>query len=177
MNKSKKWISLIVLFTLFLAVAGQASAQSQWDISLSVPYYVGLKTSEGDVGEFSQYMFLLPDVKWNYFFGPEWLHVGAGLRLWTLVIESAIYPIISLESNLGNFVINANIGGGVFLFFGLYNDVVAESVFLPEISVAYRLGKKKRFSLGTGGMFVFAPGALEMNEFAFIGTAFARWTF
>ncbi len=177
MNKSKKWICLVVFFALFLAVAGQASAQSQWDITLNVPYYVGLKTSEGDVGEFSQYMFLLPDVKWNYFFGPEWLHVGAGLRLWTLVIESAIYPIISLESNLGNFVINANVGGGVFLFFGLLNQFEAAGVFLPEISVAYRLGKKKRFSLGAGAMFAFAPEVADMENFAFIGTAFARWTF
>ena len=96
--------------------------------------------------------------------------------MWTLVIESAIYPIISLESNLGDFVINANVGGGVFLFFGLYNQFEAAGVFLPELSVAYRLGKKKRFSLGTGVMFVFAPEAVQMDEFAFVGTAFARWT-
>ncbi len=138
---------------------------------------MGLKSSTGDVGDFSQYMFLIPDVKWNYYFGPEWLHFGVGLHLWTLIIESGLYPILSLESNLGNFVLNANVGGGAFLFFGLLNDAAAEAVFLPELSVAYRLGKKKAFRIGTGVMLIMAPNALSMNDFAFVGTAFARWTF
>ena len=177
MNKCGNRIRFAVLLTLLLIAAAGVSAESQFDITLNVPYYTGLKSSTGDVGDFSQYMFLVPDVKWNYYFGPEWLHFGVGLRLWTIIIESGLYPILSLESNLGNFVINANVGGGTFLFFGLLNDVVAEAVFLPELSVAYRLGKKKAFRIGTGVMLIVAPMAVSMNDFVFVGTAFARWTF
>ena len=172
-----KWIRLIVLITIFLAISAQVNADSQWDITLSVPYYAGLKSSSGDMGTFSQYLFLIPDVKWNYYFGPEWLHFGMALRLWTLLVESSIYPIISLESNLGNFVINANVGGGLLAFFGLANDFVADAIFIPELSVAYRLGKKKQFSLGTGVLFIIAPNVVELEGTAFVGTAFARWTF
>ena len=177
MNKSKKWIRFIILIALFLVITGQASAESQWDITLNVPYYVGIESSSGDLSEFSQYLFLIPDVKWHYYFGSEKIHFGMGLRLFTLILETAVYPIISLESNLGNFVINASFGGGLFLFFGLHNAFEADAVFLPELSVAYRLGKRKIFSLGTAGTFVLAPSASSMSDFAFVGTAFARWTF
>ncbi|RKX78869.1 MAG: hypothetical protein DRP70_04100 [Spirochaetes bacterium] len=178
MNKCGNRIRFAVLLTLLLVATAGVNAESQWDITLNVPYYAGLKSSTGDIGDFSQYMFLIPDVKWNYYFGPEWLHFGVGLRLWSLVLESSIYPILSLESNLGNFVINANIGGGLILFFGLANDFLADAVFIPEVSVAYRLGKKKRFSIGTGALFIVAPNVVGLeNSSAFVGTAFARWTF
>ncbi len=173
-----KKFRMVFLLILILTAAGNLSAESQWDITLNVPYYTGLKSSTGSVGDFSQYLFLVPDVKWNYFFGPEWLQFGVGVRLWTLVLESAIYPIVSLESNLGNFVINANIGGGLVAFFGLANDFIADAVFFPEVSVAYRLGKKKQFSIGTGALIIIAPNASGLeNDAAFVGTAFVRWTF
>lgn len=168
---------LVLVLLLIVIAAGYAAADSQWDISINVPYYTGARSSSGDLGVFAGYAFLLPDVKWNYYFGPEWLHFGMGLRLWTLVVESAVYPIISLESNLGNFVLNANLGGGAFLLFGVYNDAIFSTTFLPEFTVAYRLGKKKIFSIGTGVLFLFAPSQASLDNFIFTGTAFARWTF
>ena len=177
MKNNRNLLRFVVLSAILLIAAAGASAQSQWDIGLNIPYYAGIQTDSGDLGTFSEYLVLLPDVRWNYYFGSEAIHFGAGLRLWTLVLESALYPIISVESYLGDFVLNANFGGGAFLFFGLYNHVDFGAVFLPEVSVAYRLGKKKRFSLGTGVLFLIAPEVGDLDEFAFIGTGFARWTF
>ncbi|MDF1568665.1 MAG: hypothetical protein P1P77_11665 [Spirochaetaceae bacterium] len=167
-----------VFLAAFLLIAALgASAQSQWDINLTIPYYAGVQSNSGNLGTFTDYLFLMPNVKWSYYFGTETLHFGPGLQLWTLIFESALYPTLSLESNLGDFVLNASFGGGAFLFFGLVNDGAFESVFLPELSVAYRLGKRKIFSVGTGVMFLIAPGTADLDEFAFIGSAFARWTF
>ncbi len=176
MKKSKKWIRLVILFSLFLAITGAASADSQWDISLNVPYYLGIESSDGTLSQFNHSFIPIPDVKWHYYFGGEKLHFGVGFRFLTLILESAVYPMISLESNLGNFVINAGFGGGLFLFFGLENAFEAGTVFLPELSVAYKLGKRKIFSLGTAGTFLLAPSSASLNEFALIGTVFVRWT-
>lgn len=177
MKMSNHRLHLALLIVLLLVISSQLHAGSQWDITLSVPYYAGVKSSDGNVGEFSNYLFLVPDVQWHYYWGSDKFHFGPGVRLFTLVIESAIYPIFSLESVLGGFVINAQFGGGVFLLFGLHNQAAAEVLFLPEISVAYRFGKKKRFSVGTAAMFVVASDEIINNGFAFIGTGFVRWTF
>ncbi len=176
MDAKKKRLSLVAILILFLVIAGQANADSQWDITLSVPYYAGLRSSTGDVGEFAEFLFLVPDVQWHYYWGSEKIHFGPGIRLWTLVLQSAIYPVFSVESNLGNFVLNASVGGGLFGFFGLYNQFAAEWLFLPDFSVAYRLGKRKIFSLGTGAMIIIAPDAVQFESLGFVGTVFARWT-
>ena len=122
---------LILVVCLILAATGFAAAQSQWDLSVSVPYYVG--DVSGDIGEFADFAFLLPNVKWHYYFGPEWLHVGVGFKLWTLIVESAVYPIVSVESVLAErVVLNAGIGGGAIFAFGLLTDFFFENVFFPE---------------------------------------------
>jgi len=97
--------------------------------------------------------------------------------MYSVVVESMIYPVISLESILGDFVIDARFGGGLIFLFGLETQFIADAIFLPELSVAYRLGKKKIFQLGTGATFVVAPITSDIGGFTFIGTAFARWSF
>lgn len=165
---------IIIIITFLSIYTFSVAADSQWDISLNVPYYAGIETEVGGIGEFSNYLFLLPEVKWNYYWGSEQFHVGVGMRLFTLLIESAVYPIISLESNVGNFVFNANVGGGIFLLFGVVNSIETSSLIIPDISVAYRFGKKKIFSVGTGATFLISP---EFDGLAFMGTGFVRATF
>ena len=171
-------IRFLILMFLIIIVGGQAHAESQFDIGMNVPYYAGLRTTVlGTVGQFSKYLYVLPDVKWHWYFGTESLRFGPGLRVWTLILESAIYPQISLEAVLGDFVINAGIGGGAFFFFGVFNTFQTASIFIPELSLAYRLGKKKKFSLGTSALFVISPDVAPLlDNFIYIGTVFARWT-
>ncbi len=169
---------LILLALLITLVAGFAAADSQWDITFNVPYYAGFWSSSEDLGGFSSVFLPIPDIKWNYYFGPDWLHFGVGVRLITLLVESATFPIISLESNLGNFIIGTNIGGGAIAYFGIAGSgFLFEPIFLTELSVAYRLGKKKIFSLGTSAQFIFAPVNYFARTAIFIGTGFVRWTF
>lgn len=172
----KKKFGILAIFVFAGLCSVPLSAGSQWDITLGIPYHMGVVFEGEATSAFSDYLIVLPEVKWGYYWGPEVFHVGVGFRLWTLLLESAVYPNISIESQLGNFVINANIGGWTFLVFGLYNDIGFSNFFLPDFSIAYRFGKKKIFSLGTGVMFFVAPDIVD-NGYAFIGTAFARWSF
>ncbi len=168
---------LVFIVLLLGVVGGFASAQSQWDLTLMVPYYNGLRMADGTVGEFASYAFVIPEVKWNYYFGAEWLRFGLGLKMWTALVISGITPIISLESNLNNFIINLNVAGGLFGFFGFVNYFLMDPIFVPELSLAYRFGKNKIFSLGLGALFFIAPFTSNLDIFSFSGTAFARWTF
>ena len=170
-------LRLALIIILFTAAAGMAFADSQWDIALNVPYHMGIYTDNGDFSSMTDGIYPLPSVEWHWYFGSDILHFGPGLKLWTVVLESALYPVVSVESNLGDFVINASFGGGAFLLFGALTTVDAASIFLPEVSVAYRLGKQKRFSLGAGAIFFIAPGIADTDGFGFIGTALARFTF
>ena len=161
---------LILVICLITVAAGFAAAQSQWDLEISVPYYVG--DVSGDFGEVAEFAFLLPNVKWHYYFGPEWLHIGVGFKLWTLIVESALYPIVSVESVLAErVVLNAGIGGGVVFAFGLLTDFFVENLFFPEFSAAILLGQRRIFSVGTG-----ATAAMASGDIVFMGTVFARWT-
>jgi len=168
---------LLVLLILCTALAFiTADIGSQWDLYLQVPYYIGIHADNEDVGAALDYTFVVPEVNWHYYFGTDTLHAGVGFDMYTLVLESLIMPSISVESFMGPLILTARVSGGGFFFFGLVTDSVAGSVFFPEASIAYRLGKKQRFSLGTSMKFIIAPEAVGMDTFAYVGTVFGRWT-
>ncbi|MDZ7794284.1 MAG: hypothetical protein U5P10_11525 [Spirochaetia bacterium] len=168
---------IVGLVVILLGAALPAAADSQVDIGLHIPYYIGVEAAddEGDMGAALDYAFLVPDVKYNYFFNESGIKIGVGARLFTIILETMAYPIVTLETDVGPFTLSSHVGGGVFLFFGLYNDINTGQYYLPEVSVAYRFSES--FSVGTGAGFFFAPEAADFNNFAYIGDVFARFTF
>jgi len=173
MDRKRIGIVLAVLIGFFLIAP--VSADSQVDVGIHIPYRIGIESEEEDFDQAIEYAFLVPDLKWNYFFLDDALKVGVGARMFTVILESFVYPIVTVEAEVENFVFSAHAGGFAFLFFGLYNDVQTGSIFLPEVSVAYKFNDW--FSLGTGAMFFFAPEAADFNNFAYVGDVFARFTF
>lgn len=170
-----------ILFVVLILCTGlafiTAEVGSQWDLYLHIPYYIGIHDDNNeDVGAALEYAFLVPEVNWHYYFGTEQLHLGAGLDLFTLIFESVIMPSVAVESFMGPFVFTARVSGGAFFFFGVASDAVTGNIYFPEASVAYRFGRKKRFSLGTSMKFMFAPEASGFDTFAYAGTVFGRWT-
>ena len=168
---------IIGLVVILLGAALPAAADSQVDIGLHIPYYIGVEAEddEDDMGAALDYAFLVPDLKYNYFFNERGIKLGVGTRLFTIILESMAYPIITLETDVGPFTLSGHVGGGVFLFFGLFNDIGTGHYYLPEVSVAYRFSES--FSIGTGAGFFFAPEAADISNFAYIGDVFARFTF
>ena len=174
MRRKKRLVLFCVAPVLLMISVVQLQADMQIDIGVNIPYYMGVKTDEDDVGDTLDWVFLVPDVKLNWFHDTGSVRIGGGARLWTFIIQSVVYPIVSVEADVGPFVLNANVGGGLFLFFGIYSDFQTGAVFLPELSIAYPFSDS--FSLGTGGFFLFAPEAADLSSFAYIGTVFARFT-
>lgn len=173
-NMGKK-ITIIALVLVMMGAALPLAADSQVDIGLHIPYYIGIETEDEDAGAALDYAFLVPDLKYNYFFNESGIRIGVGARLFTVILESMAYPIVTLETDIGQFRLSGHVGGGVFLFFGLFNDIGTGHYYLPEISVAYRFSES--FSIGTGAGFFFAPEAADFNNFAYVGDVFARFTF
>jgi hypothetical protein len=176
MHVTKRLIVAGAMALLLLLVGGTAMAdRTQVDIGLNVPYRVGISSEEaGDIGAFVDYAFLLPDVRIQWYWEAGPIKLGPGVRLWTLILESVAYPILSVEAEIGPIVLNANVGGGAFLFFGLYNDLGTGRVLFPEISAAFKLGES--FSIGTGAMILFVPELADEEIYPYIGTIFVRFT-
>ena len=181
---SKKSAFILIAVVFFAAAAGSPAtpplaADSQVDIGLHIPYYTGIEVEDGedqgDTGQALDYLFLIPDLKYNYFFNEKGIKAGLGFRMFTIIVESIAYPIITLETDLGPFTLSSHIGGGAFLFFGLVNHFEAGNIYLPEITAAYRISES--FSLGTGAMFLFAPQEAGLSNFAYLGHVFVRFTF
>ncbi len=173
---------MILIILVLGLTAGFAFAQerenpgSQWDIYLHIPYMVGIHTDDADASAALDYTFLVPEVNWHYYFGTEKLHLGVGLDLFTLIVESLVMPSVAVETFQGPFVLTGRVAGGAFLLFGLVNYSDFGSLFLPEVSATFRFGEKKQFGLGTAVKFMIAPDVAGMDNFAFIGTVFGRWT-
>lgn len=174
MKRKGQLVFLFMCTLMLVGIVGQATAEMQIDIGVNVPYYLGIKAEDDDVGDTLDWVFLLPDVKFNWLHDLGPVRVGGGIRLWTFIIQSVAYPILSVEADVGPVVLNANMGGGAFLFFGLWNSVEFSKVFLPEVSVAYRF--TEGFSVGTGALLLFAPEVTDLSSFGYMGTVFARFT-
>ncbi len=171
---------LIGVFAAALALGAAAPAFSQaggqTDVTLHVPYRFGIVAEGTDYSTLAQYTFLIPELRMSYYFGNEFFRIGPGVRLLTLIIESMAYPLVSAEMDFDPFVVNANVGGYGFLFFGLINDFQSGNVVIPELSVAYKLNDTIR--LGTGAILFMAPEAsADVKDFAYIGTVFVRFSF
>lgn len=149
---------LIVMFVL-VVVATSGFAQFRADIGFDIPWRLGatVTNAAGDqVSEsldvLSEFTFLLPDLMFSYegVVGP--VHLGVGARMFTLILESIAYPAAFAELDLGQLTVNFNVGGGAFLFFGLYNDLATGQLFLPDLSAHLKLGQSFRVGLGTIGL-------------------------
>ncbi len=148
-----------VAFAIFAVVAGSAAAEWRADIRFDLPWRVGVTFEDPEGGSATESMnvlqeitILLPNVVVGYGtqLGP--VAVGVGARLYTLIVQSMVYPVGFAEAGVGPIAINFNVGGGLFGFFGVYNALDAASVAIPDLSVHFKIGRT--FRLGLGGMMV-----------------------
>ncbi len=165
---------LLMVLVVMCGSVAHLTAEVQIDLGLNVPYYVGITTEDDDLDAALDWLFLLPDAKVAWFHAVKPVRLGGGLRLWTLVLQSVVYPTLAVEADAGPFVLNAGAGGGMFLFFGLYSGLQTAGVFVPDLSVGYRFTES--FSLGAGAAFLFAPEVADLSSFGYMGTLFARYT-
>lgn len=162
----------ILVALLIAALAAPAFAGWQLDIGAEIPVRVGITDSsvDEDYGDYLDFLFLLPTGTISYSFGFGPLSLGVGGKLYTLIVESIIYPVVYAELDFDPVVVNFTTGGLGFLFFGLSTFFDTGALLIPDLSVMFKLGKS--FRLGVGAM-TFIGTDISQDYFPYIlyGTA------
>lgn len=152
-----------ILTTVVLSVLLAAPAFAEWriDAGVDVPWGVGNAistlggSSTSGVNILESGVFPVPEGNFLYQAPVGPVKLGIGIRAFSLIVESAAWPNAMAEVNLGPVAIDLQVGGGVFLFFGLFSDLTTGAVVIPDLSAYFKLGKI--FRLGGGGMLFYDP--------------------
>ena len=177
----KRRVIAFVAVAVVLAGAVSAGAQLRLDANLNWPLVGGIQldpTIFGSTGgslDLSQYHLLLPDFRLYYQFGTGFLQAGIGIRAYTLIIESLVFPEAFIEMNLKPFVLSASLGGYLFGVFGIVNNGAAANLILPDLSAYWSINNW--FRIG-GGILLFAPlNASGEQNFGYLGYLGAKFSF
>ncbi len=152
-SMKKKLCVFFVFLALFTTLA---FAQLQGTVGVDVMVWGGVQISSpevsGDTGATAlpiKLAFPYAQLAYNFDFGM--IDVGVGAKAYTLIIESVMYPLFYADFELGPVVLHAGAGGLLFGLFGIYNDVLSGSVFMPEVGAYFKIGKS--FQIGASGIF------------------------
>ncbi len=154
----------IILFVAFVAIlASPVFSQVRLDIGLDVPMNIyavggGEVQSSSDVGSFlKEHIFPFPEASLYYQFSVGPVKLAPGVRAFTMILESVLWPNLLMELAVEPVFIQAQLGGLLFLFFGLENQADFGQVFFPDLSIWVGLGKERRFRLGGGLLGMYMP--------------------
>jgi hypothetical protein len=160
----KRALFALMVIVLMCAGALSASAQLRLDMNVNVPLYFGISASGYEEGAWNSNFIPLPEAQLAYQFGQGDLRGGVGARVFTFIIENILYPAAFIELTLDRLVLSANLGGFVFVEFGLLSAALEDAdvpnlsgfhnVVLPDLSVSYKFNDW--FRLGAG-VFMFMP--------------------
>ena len=136
----------IILVAAFAAVlVFPAFSQARIDIGVDVPMTIGvigngeIETSN-EAGEFlKEHILPFPEASFYYQFSAGPITLAPGVRCFTFILESVLWPNIMAELDLGPVFIQGQLGG------------------LPDLSVWVGLGKERRFRLGGGVLGMMLP--------------------
>jgi hypothetical protein len=158
-------VKKFVATSLILALAtGMTFAQLRVDAGIAVPIGIGVVLDgtslemSSAVGDFLSSTFLpLPEAALHYQFDLGHLKLGVGVRAFTLILETMLWPNAFVEYDFGPIVAEAQVGGGAFMLLGLVSDFQTGEVFFPDLSVWAKLGVKQNVRLGGGIIGIFLP--------------------
>jgi len=155
----------LALLTMIIAlVGGVAFAQLRIDVGIALPIGIGSVLAgsslemDSTVGEFLSRTFLpLPEAGLHYQFDLGVVKMGVGARAFTFILETIAWPNAFVELDLGQFVAEAQLGGGAFVLLGLASDFRTGRVFFPDLSVWLKVGQKQSIRLGGGIIGIYLP--------------------
>lgn len=154
----------IVLLVAFIAVlAVPAFSQVRIDLGFDVPLTVGAISGSGvttssEVGEFLRdHILPFPEASFYYQFDVGPLKLAPGVRVFTFILESVLWPNFMAELAFDPVFIQAQLGGLIFAVFGLANNIDFGEVLLPDLSIWLGLGKERRFRIGGGVLGMLLP--------------------
>lgn len=166
------------LFAVCLVAAALAlpvAAQMRLDIGVDIPKGVGLATTSSvstvqEAAEaLSTYWIPVPSAGIYYQFDLGMLKLAAGIRGYSFILASVGWPNLLADVELGPFVIEGQLGGGVFGWYALnQGDLVWGKAFIPDLSAWLALGKKKIFRIGGGAFGLYLPELIGSENLPFV---------
>jgi hypothetical protein len=154
----------IILFVAFVAIlSSPVFSQVRLDIGVDIPMNIyavggGEVQSSSDVGSFlKEHILPFPEASLYYQFNVGPVKLAPGVRAFTMILESVLWPNLLMELAFEPVFIQAQLGGLLFLFFGLENQAEFGQVFFPDLSIWVGLGKERRFRLGGGLLGMYMP--------------------
>jgi hypothetical protein len=142
-----------LLAVMLISLSIPAFAQWRIDLGLDVP--LGATTTIG--GEKTSAFIPIPDFGFTYQWNTGNLNLGLGVRAFTLIIESGLWPNAFAEYTMGPVAIEAQLGGAFLAMFGAYNNVALGIVLIPDLSAWFMFGKTGGLRLGGGIIALYAP--------------------
>ena len=149
---------LVFFGIIVLIIIPGAFAQFRIDLAVDVPVKIGVSLSDLDGGSTNESInvlefgtFPVPEALFAYQSSLGPVKLGAGIRVFSLILESIAWPHAYAELDLSPIVINAGVGGGAFMLFGLYNNIDTANLILPDMHIAYKLGDTFRLGIGAMG--------------------------
>lgn len=165
---------------LFLFIAGCVFTFAQVRVDMGVDFPRGLGASingnttisSESARFFDEYLIPFPEAGIYYQFADFPVKAGVGARFFTFILETIFWPNAYVEADVWRFSFLGQIGGGFFGMFGLANDFQSGEVFLPDLSVWFKL--TDNFKLGGGAMGLMVP---ELSDgFGFVYYLGAKFT-
>jgi hypothetical protein len=150
--------TILLALALCILAAAPLAADAQVDIGVNLPTWIGISYNGENVMEQIPIRLPLPDLMFNYFFEVGDFKLGVGARVWTIILATGAYPIVSAEYETERLLVNANIVGGVFGYVTVAPEVSGIEtgrVFLPEVSALFRV--TDWFAAGVGVLGVLVP--------------------
>jgi hypothetical protein len=170
----KRLILLLLVFTGFTVAT---FADVRLDIGFDIPRGIGsvaenqMSVNQDAVDFFNNYIFPFPEagIYYQQNLGPT--RVGVGARAFTFILETVFWPNAYVEADLWKFTAALQAGGGLFGTFGLYNSFQTGKVFIPDLSLWFRIGEV--FRVGGGMVWFVLPDSSSTSFVYYLGAKFA----
>jgi len=166
---------LVVVLAL---VGGNAFAQFRMDIDVNVPFSASLVSDvmsiNGGTSAASTsipFTFVIPDIKALGQADLGIVRLGGGVRLFSVILETILFPEVFAEVKLGPVAANLSLGGYAYGFFGLYSNLHFWNVMTIDASVGFDVTNWFRAQAGFFGLTPFD----DMNNF--VGVVYAGGKF
>jgi hypothetical protein len=154
---------ILVVAIIAAAISAPAMAQLRLDIGIDIPKGISSSilpsTIQSSISDFLSKSFIpFPEAELNYQWDLGMFKLGAGVRAYTVILASVVWPNAFAELDIGPLAIEAQMGGGVFGCYAVSSGSIQTGrVFFPDLSAWYAFGAKKVFRLGLGTMGIFLP--------------------
>lgn len=175
----KSRVVLMALVVVLSSLVGtNAFAQFRMDIDINVPFSATLVSDimaiNGGTNAASTsipFTFLVPDVKALGQAELGIVRLGGGVRLFSIILETILFPEVFAEVKLGPVAANLSLGGYAYGLVGIYSNLHFWNVMTIDASLGFDVTNWFRAQVGFFGLTPFD----DMNNF--VGVVYAGGKF